>query len=129
MAWLLRDLPPQVQAALTPDLLTLKRTRPCLGRLPTEQYTWPDVPGVRRPRYDGGALKRKPLEGLRARLHDEFSLGLVALCASQECLSRTMRNALLAVQGQRLGQVSAALEQYLKPGEVLALFQQELAAQ
>jgi hypothetical protein len=129
VAWLLCCLPPRVQAALVPGLLLLKRTRPFTGKLPVDDYTWPDVPGVRRPRHDGSMLKRKTLEWLCSRLSDDLSLGVTALCTPERDLPRPMRNALLAIQGRRLGQVSEMLARWLHPEELLLLFQQELAAQ
>jgi hypothetical protein len=129
VAWLLRCLPPRMQAALVPDLLWLKHTRPFTDRLPVEEYTWPEAPGVWRPRYDNGILKGKPLEGLCSRLHAELRLGVLALCAPERALPRPMCNALLAMQGRRLGQVSEALGRWLHPEELLALWMQELAMQ
>jgi hypothetical protein len=128
VAWLLRCLPPGVRAALVPDLLALKRARPFTGALPVADYTLPDVPGVRQPRYDSGTLKLKTLEGLCSRLHADLLLGVTALCAPEYALPRPMRNALLAMQGRRLGQVGEALAKLLHPDELLRVFQQELAA-
>jgi hypothetical protein len=86
------------------------------------------VPGVRRPRYDSSILNRKTLEGLCSRLRDDLTLGVAALCAPESDLPRPMRNALLAMQGRRLGQVCEALARWLGPEEVLRVFRQELAA-
>ncbi|HEY7349982.1 MAG TPA: hypothetical protein VH599_16815 [Ktedonobacterales bacterium] len=124
--WLLRCLPPSVQMGLRPALLALKRARPYSGALPVDDYTWPDMPGVWRPPYSAAVLKMKTLEGLRARLHDDLSLGVAALYAPEPVLPRPMRNALLAMQGRRLGQVSEALARWLRPEEALLVFQQEL---
>ena len=129
VAWLLRCLPLRTQAALAPDLLALKRSRPFRGALPVADYTWPDVPGVWRPRYPGGVLKMKTLESLCFRLRAELRLGVTALCAPESDLPRPMCNALLAMQGRRLAQVSESLARWLEPEEVLLLLRQELAAQ
>ncbi len=126
--WLLRCLPPRVQAALAPDLLALKRFRPLAEPLPVRDYTLPNRSGVWRPRYSVAILKRKTLEKLCARLGDDLRLGLAALCAPEAALPRPMRNALLVMQGRRLGQVSEALLRWLEPEEVLLLFKEELAA-
>jgi hypothetical protein len=128
VGWLLSCLPGAVQAALAPDLLALKRSRPHIGALPVADYTWPDVSGVRRPRYPNGVLKQKTLEGLCSRLHDELALGVQALCAPEADLPRPMRNALLAMQGRRLGQLAETLARWLEPPEIALLFRQELEA-
>ena len=65
MAWLVRCLPPKLQAALVPDLLALKRTRHFSGSLPVADYTWPDEPGVRRPRYLNKGERGVPWRELR----------------------------------------------------------------
>ncbi len=119
----------KVQAALVPDLLALKRTRPFSGPLPVADYTWPDVSGVRRPRYLHSVLQVKTLEKLCLRLRAELRLGVAALCAPESALSRPMRNALLVMQGRRLAQISEMLTRWLEPEEVLLLFEQEMAAQ
>lgn len=100
VAWLLRCLPPTTRAALTPDLLALKRSRPKTGVPPLAEYTWPDVPGVRRPRYLNVVLRTKTPEGLRSWLGNEVRLGVQALCAPESDLPRPTRNALLAMQGR-----------------------------
>lgn len=128
VGWLLRCLPSGVQAALVPDLLALKRSRPFRGALPVDDYTWPDVPGVWRPRYPGAVLNQKTLEGLCSRLRDELALGVKALCAPESDLPRPMRNALLAMQGRRLGQLAETLARWLEPEEIALLFREELAA-
>lgn len=121
VAWLLRCLPPTTRASLTPDLLALKRSRPKTGAPPVAAYTWPDVPGVRRPRYLNVVLQTKTLEGLCSWLRAELRLGVKALCAPESELPRPTRNALLAMQGRRLAQVSESLARLLPPEEVLRL--------
>ena len=66
VAWLVRCLPLKMQAALSPDLLALKRTRPFNEPLPVATYTWPEMSGVRRPRYLKSVLRVKTLDKLRA---------------------------------------------------------------
>ena len=125
---LLRYVPPRVQAVLTPDLLALRRTQPFTDPLPVQNYTWPNRSGVWRPRYSMAVLKMKTLERLCSKLHDELHLGVTALGAPESALPRPMRNALLVMQGRRLGQLCEMLTRWLEPEEILLLFRQELAA-
>jgi|GEM_PF-1607979 len=126
VAWLLRGLPPAMQAALRPDLLALARRRSPVAPLQTDDYTWPGLPGVWRPPYASVILSMKTLEGLCSRVSDELRISVNALCTPQSQLARPMRNALLAMQGRRLGQVCEALGRHLEPADLLALFRQEL---
>jgi hypothetical protein len=128
VVWLIRCLPVEIQDALRPDLLAIKRKYPLAGPLPVDDYTWPDVPGVRRPRYAQSALAMNTLEGVFARLTDDLKLGVNALRVSEREFHPPMRGTLLVMQGARLGQVHQALSRWLSPREILEVFRQELAA-
>jgi hypothetical protein len=53
---------------------------------------------------------------------------VTALCAPENDLPGPMRNALLVMQGRRLGQLAETLARWLEPDEIALLFRQELAA-
>ncbi len=129
IAWLLRFLPFQMQQALRADLLRLLRHCQPVEKLPVEDYTWPGVPGVRRPRYLSAMLAAQPLERIDERLEEEWKMSVCVLCAPEGLLARPLRNALLAMEGVRLRQVQQALGQYLSAEGVQALFRQKLGAQ
>ena len=126
VAWLLRFLPFELQLALWADLLTLLWRGQPIDNLPREEYTWPGIPGVTRPRYLAGVLGMKTQAGLDRRLEEELRLSVCVLCAPEGLLARPLRNALLAMEGARLAQVYTALGRYLSSETVQALFRQKL---
>ncbi len=128
IAWLLRYLPFQMQHVLRADLLRLLRHCQPVEKLPVEAYTWPGIPGVRRPRYLSGVLAAQPLAGIEERLEEEIKVSLSVLCAPEGLLARPQRNAIVAMEGVRLRQVQQALGRYLSAEGVQALFRQKLGA-
>lgn len=125
---LLSYLPVQARDLLEEEVWEVWQWGRVREPLSVSEYTQPGVAGVRRARFAEDDGCGQEVETLSQRLTQEWGLSLRVLQAPEQQLSRTMRSALLAVQGARLGQLWARLAQSLAPQQILEVFRQTLAA-